>query len=281
MEGKVCLVTGANAGIGKETCMALATQGATVVMTARNPQLAEKVKSDIISKTGNSNIHLIIADFSSFQDIVSLTQKFKNQFENLDVLVNNAGIFLSEYRENTEGHEIQWSVNYLAHYLLTRRLLDLLVKSKDSKVINVSSNAHFRGKINFEDLNGKTNYQGLTAYAQSKLANVLFSKELAARQIGTHVSSYSLHPGVVRTGIGNKNNQGWMSWIWKIGKPFMISPSKGAETISYLASAKQIAGLSGLYFVNRHPHPSSDLSLDKEVASRLWDVSQDAVKKFL
>jgi len=281
MEGKICLVTGANAGIGKETCTALAKQEATVVMTARNTQSASKVRSDIISKTGNPNIHLIIADLSSFQGVVNLTQKFKNQFEKLDVLVNNAGIFLSEYKENSEGHEIQWTVNYLAHYLLTRKLLDLLVKSKNSKVINVSSNAHFRGKINFEDLNGKTNYQGFTAYSQSKLANVLFSKDLAVRQTGTHVSSYSLHPGVVRTGIGNKNNRGWMSWIWKMGKPFMISPSKGAETIIYLASAKQIAGLSGLYFVNSQPHPSSDLSLDKELASRLWDLSHDTVKKFL
>ena len=249
-------------------------------MTARNLQLAEKVRGDIVSKTGNPNIHLIIADLSSFQNVVSLTQKFKDQFENLDILVNNAGIFLSEYRENTEGYEIQWSVNYLAHYLLTRRLLDLLVKSKDSRVINVSSNAHFRGQINFEDLNGKTNYQGFTAYSQSKLANVLFSKELAARQTGTNVSSYSLHPGVVRTGIGNKNNRSWMSWIWKMAKPFMISPSKGAKTIIYLASA-QIAGLSGLYFVNSQPHPSSDLSLDKELASRLWDCSHNTLKKFL
>jgi len=183
--------------------------------------------------------------------------------------------------ETTEGFETQWMVNHLAHYLLTRRLLDLLKVSNYARVINVSSNAHLKGRINFEDLNGKKNYNGLQAYAQSKLANLLFTKELAARQMGAGVSSYALHPGVVNTGIGNKNNNSWMSWIWRLGKPFMISPAKGAATIVYLASTPNLAGLSGLYFVNSQPHPSSDLSTDNTLASRLWDVSEESVKDYL
>lgn len=281
MEGKICLVTGANAGIGKETCFALAEKGAEVVLTARNHQQAAQVRSKIISETGNPNIHLIAADLSSFQDVLNLSEEFRARFDRLDVLINNAGIFLTEYHETSEGFETQWMVNHLAHYLLTRRLLDLLKVSNYARVINVSSNAHLKGRINFEDLNGKKNYNGLQAYAQSKLANLLFTKELAARQMGAGVSSYTLHPGVVNTGIGNKNNNSWMSWIWRLGKPFMISPAKGAATIVYLASTPNLAGLSGLYFVNSQPHPSSDLSTDNTLASRLWDVSEESVKDYL
>ncbi len=281
MEGKICLVTGANAGIGKETCFALAEKGAKVVLTARNHPQAAQIRSKIISETGNPNIHLIAADLSSLQEVVKLSEEFRARFDRLDVLINNAGIFLTEYQETTEGFETQWMVNYLAHYLLTRRLLDLLKVSDYARVINVSSNAHLKGQINFEDLSGKKNYNGLQAYAQSKLANLLFTKELAARQMGVGVSSYALHPGVVNTGIGNKNNNSWMSWIWRLGKPFMISPAKGAATIVYLASTPNLAGLSGLYFVNNQPHPSSDLSTDNTLASRLWDVSEESVKDYL
>jgi len=281
MEGKICLVTGASAGIGKEVCFKLAEKGATIVMSARNRRQAEQVRSKIISKTGNPNIHLITADLSSFQDVVALCEEFRAKFNKLDILINNAGIFLSEYQESTEGFEIQWMVNYLAPYVLTRRLLDLLKVSSDSRIINVSSNAHRRGRIDFEDLNGKISYSGIQAYAQSKLANVLFTKELASRLMGVGVSSFALHPGVVRTGIGNKNNSSWTSWIWNLGKPFMISPAKGAATIVFLASTPHLAGLSGLYFVNCQPQPSSDLSTDSTLASRLWEVSEETAKDYL
>jgi len=281
MDGKVCLVTGANGGIGREVCFELARQGAKIVMSARNRQQAEQVRSEIISKTGNPNIYLITADLSSFQDVVALSEGFRNKFGQLDVLINNAGIFLSEYLETSEGLEIQWMVNYLAHYVLTRRLLDLLKVADDSRVINVSSKAHFKGRINFEDLNGFANYRGFQAYSQSKLANVLFTKELATRLRDTSVSSFALHPGVVRTGIGNKNNKSWMSWAWNLGKPFMISPAKGAATIVYLASSPHLAKLSGLYFVDSQPRPSSHLSSDRELASRLWEVSEEATKKWI
>ncbi len=259
----------------------MAEKGAEVVLSARNRQQAEQVRSKIISKTGNPNIHLITADLSSFQDVIKLSEEFSTRFNRLDVLVNNAGIFLSKYQETNEGFEIQWMVNYLAHYVLTRRLLDLLKVSNDSRVINVSSNAHLRGRIDFENLNGQATYNGFQAYSQSKLANVLFTKELATRLRDTSVSSFTLHPGVVRTGIGNKNNNSWMSWAWNLGKPFMISPAKGAATIVYLASSPHLAKLSGLYFVDSQPHTSSHLSSDRELASRLWEVSEEATKKWI
>jgi NAD(P)-dependent dehydrogenase (short-subunit alcohol dehydrogenase family) len=281
MEGKICLVTGANAGIGKSTCLALASKGASVVMSARTKQQAEEVRMEIVASTGNPHIYLIAADLSSFKEVVKLTQEFSNLFERLDVLVNNAGIFLAKYQETINGYETQWQVNYLAHYLLTRRLIGLLKKSDDSRIINVSSNAHLQGTIDFQDLNGKHGYQGLKAYAQSKLANVLFTKELALRLKDQHISTYALHPGVVKTGIGNRNNQSWMSWAWSLGKPFMISPTKGAETIVYLAGTSLDAQLNGLYFVKKQPNPSSRLSNDPELAFRLWRISEEAVKDFL
>ena len=279
--GKTCLVTGANAGIGRETCLALAHMGAEVIMSARNQSQAEKVKTEIIKTTGNPKIHLIAADLSDPNEVVKLSNEVKDRWVKLDVLVNNAGIFLTEYQENQLGIEIQWMVNHLAPFILTRRLLHLLQLAPESRIINVSSNAHLNGQIDFEDLNGKQKYRGFKAYSQSKLANVLFTKELAARLRGTHVSSFAMHPGVVKTNIGNKNNDSWMSWAWSLGKPFMITARKGSKTILYLASAPQLRGLSGLYFVKNHPHPSSESSMNTDLSSKLWQVSEDMVKDYV
>ncbi|GJM28755.1 MAG: short-chain dehydrogenase [Cyclobacteriaceae bacterium] len=281
MNGKICLVTGANAGIGKETCMALASKGAEVVMSARNFEQAEEVRKFVISQTGNSNIHLMIADLSDPQEVATLSDKFQAKFQKLDVLINNAAIFLTDYIETPEGIETQWMVNYLAPYLLTRRLMNCLMAAPEARIINVSSNAHLRGSINFADLNRASNYQGFKAYAQSKLGNILFTKSLSVRLAGTAISSYAVHPGVVSTGIGNKYSHGWLAWLWRLGKPFMISPARGAATIVYLAAAPQIQDLSGLYFVNCRPHTSSPQSTDPEIAKRLWEVSESMIQPYL
>lgn len=281
MNDKVCLVTGANAGIGKEVCLALASRGAEVVMSARNSQEAEKVRAEIIVQTGNEKVHLICADLSSFQGVVALSTEFASKFQRLDVLVNNAGIFLSSYTETIDGVETQWMVNYLAPYLLTRKLLDHLKGAPEARIINVSSNAHLRGSINFSDLNNSADYQGFKAYAQSKLGNVLFTKYLAEWLKPSTISAFSMHPGVVRTGIGDKNSQGWMAWAWSLAKPFMISPAKGANTIVFLATSEKIQHQSGAYFINQKPSPSSKDSTDPEIATRLWRVSEDLVKNYL
>jgi NAD(P)-dependent dehydrogenase (short-subunit alcohol dehydrogenase family) len=281
MEGKICLVTGANAGIGRETCLALASKGAEVIMSARNKQGVEKARDEIIRTTGNANVHIIIADLSNPHDVVVLSDAIKARYVKLDILVNNAGIFLTRYTENSQGFETQWMVNYLAPYILTRRLMGLLKKSPESRIINVSSNAHHSGQINFPDPNGQQNYHGFKAYAQSKLANILFTKELAQRLSDTHVSSYAMHPGVVRTNIGNKNSSGWMAWLWKLAKPFMLTSSKGAETVVYLATAPELKSLSGQYFIKKQPHPSSKLSLDTDLAEKLWLMSENAVSDYL
>jgi len=281
MKNKICLVTGANSGIGKQVCRVLASKGAEVVMSARNAQEANRVKDQIISETGNSKIHLILADLSSFEEVVALAEKFASQFERLDVLINNAGIFLSDYTENNAGIEIQWMVNYLAPYLLTRRLENRLTAAPEARVINVSSNAHFRGSIDFNDLNHRQNYQGFRAYAQSKLGNVLFTKALVQHMSSQGLSAYSLHPGVVNTGIGDKNSDGWMSWVWRLARPFMISTQEGAQTITYLATMPSGQEKNGSYFVKCKLQSSSELSNDRKLIERLWMVSENQVKHYL
>ena len=281
MKGKVCLVTGANVGLGKQVCMELAAQGAEVVMSARNRLQAEQVRDQIISETGNKQIKLMLADLSSFQEVVNLSNTIKAEYHKLDVLINNAGIFLTAYQETADGIETQWMVNHLAPYLLTRRLLDLLQSAPEARIINVSSKAHLKGSMDFDNLNGRGRYNGLAAYSQSKLANIMFTKELAQRLMGTQISSFALHPGVVNTHIGNKNSSGWMSWAWKLGKPFMVSPAKGAKTIVYLATEPQLGGLSGLYFVNCQPHPSSAISTDRVLSTKLWDISEAQTQAYL
>ena len=274
-------MTGANAGIGREACESLASLGAEVIMSARNQEAGELARDHIVATTGNKKVHLLIADLSKPEEVVKLSESVAARCTKLDVLINNAGIFLSEYTENHIAIETQWMVNHLAPYILTRRLFDLLKSTAESRIINVSSNAHLNGTINFADLNGLENYKGLKAYSQSKLANVLFTKALASGLAGTVVTSYAMHPGVVRTEIGNKNNKSWIAWIWKLGKPFMISAKKGAETIVYLASTPQISAKNGSYFINKQPRNSSSLSQDHDLAAKLWTVSEEQVADYL
>ncbi len=281
MEGKTCLITGANTGIGLYTCLGLAQKGAEIVMCARNAVQVKEAQEMIISKTGNSRIHTMIADLRSLKEVKDLSQKFLQRFDRLDVLINNAGIFLSDYQETVDGFETQWAVNYLAPYVLTRRLLGILKQTGSSRVINVSSNGHLRGSMDFDDLNGSKGYDGLKAYSQSKLGNVLFTKELAKKLAGTGITCNALHPGVVRTSIGNRNNSSWIAWLWNLGKPFMLSVKKGARTSIYLASSPEVSHISGAYFILSKPATSSAISNDPQVAAKLWTVSEELTSGFL
>ena len=281
MQGKVCLITGGNAGIGFYTALALAQQGAEVVISGRNSSKLEKAQKAIVAGTGNQKVHTLLADLSSMPQVVQLSQAFTRQFDTLDVLVNNAGIFLTRYQETSEGFETQWAVNYLAPYLLTRRLLPLINNSAPARIINVSSNGHFRGTMDLDNLQGKDQYDGLKAYTQSKLGNVLFTKELAVRLKGTRITSNALHPGVVRTGIGNRHNNSWISWVWNLGKPFMLSEKNGAKTSVYLATSEQVKDTSGEYFIKCRSQPSAALSYQEELAADLWNISEEMVRSYL
>ena len=235
MTGKTVLVTGANNGIGKETAVALAAMGASVVMTSRDRAKGEAARSEAVERSGNENVELMIADFASLDSIRKLASDFKASHPRLDVLVNNAGAYNARRSETSDGFETTFGVNHLGYFLLTNLLLDTLKASAPSRIVNVSSRAHLRSTMDFDDLNSERGYSGMTVYGRSKLANVLFTYELARRLEGSGVTANALHPGVVRTGFG-MNSGGLIKFGFDIfhviGKPFTLSPEEGARTSS-------------------------------------------------
>ena len=277
MKGKICFITGANSGIGKATSQGLAKKGPKIVMVCRNESRGEAARDEIMRESGNSNIDLMIADLSSQQSIRKLAEDFVAQYDRLDILINNAGAIYSDLQYSEDGIEMQFATNHLGYSLLTHLLLDVLKASTPSRIINVASNAHFDGTINFDDLYGEKGYSGLKAYAQSKLANVLFTYELERRLGNKSVTVNSLHPGGVRTPLGLKCK----SWLYKIGwavaMPVLISPHKGAQTSIFLASSADVEGITGKYFHKCKAVRSSAPSYDREIAGKLWEISEKLV----
>lgn len=277
MQGKVCVITGANSGIGKATAIGLAKLGATVVMVCRDPSKGEEALTEIKAKTRNKLVALMLADLSSQKSIQQLAKDFKNKYEHLHVLVNNAGVFLTKRSLTVDGIETTFAVNHLTYFMLTNLLLDRLKSSAPARIVNVSSRAHLSGHINFDDLQGEKRYSGFQAYNQSKLANILFTYELARRLKGTGVTANCLHPGAVATNLV-RSNSGIFGLIWKLFMPFMLSPEKGAKTCIYLASSPQVEDITGKYFVKGTVTVSSKESYDESIAQRLWQVSAELTK---
>ncbi len=274
MGEKVCLITGATSGIGKATAMGLATLGASVVMVGRDRGKGEVVMAEIKEKSGNTSVDLMLADLSSQEEIRRLADEFKEAYPQLDVLINNAGVFRSKRITTADGLETTFAVNHLAYFLLTKLLLDVLKASAPSRIVNVSSGEHSNATIDFDDLQGEKGYKGPKAYSQSKLATVLFTYELARRLEGTGVTANCLHPGVVGTNFGS-GVSGVSGFMVRALRPLMISPEKGAETSIYLASSPEVEGLSGRYFVKKAEARSSHVSYDERLARRLWEVSAE------
>jgi retinol dehydrogenase-14 len=275
MRGRVCLVTGATSGIGKATAHALATKGASVVIVGRDPQKGEATVQEIREATANEDVQLLRADLSSQDSIRELADRFLAEHDRLHVLVNCAGAFFRDRRVTIDGLEMTFALNHLAYFLLTTLLLDLLQGSAPARIVNVTSGAHSMGRIDFEDLQGERGYQGQTAYNQSKLANVLFTYELARRLEGTGVTVNCVHPGWVRTDFGRQNQP--LAWRLMIAlvAPFMRSPERGAETVVYLAADPKVETVMGKYFRDLKPKRSSKHSYDEAVAARLWQVSEE------
>jgi retinol dehydrogenase-14 len=271
LSGKVCLVTGANSGIGKSTAHALGKLGATVVMVCRDRKRAEAVRYGIAAATGNQNVELMICDLSSQADIRRFAAELIDAHEHLDVLINNAGVVLRQRSLTADGIESTFAVNHLGYFLLTHLLLDLLKKSAPARVVNVSSAAHAYGKLDFYNLQGEKKYGGFSAYANSKLANVLFTYELARRLDGTGVTANCLHPGGVATGLFRNLPKPIEALI----KLVTISPDKGAETSVYLASSPEVEGVTGKYFAKKRETRTSNESYNEGVARRLWEVSAE------
>jgi len=276
MNGKICLVTGASSGIGKATALGLARMGATVVMVCRDADKGQAALAEIRQKSGNNSIDLIVADLSSQAAIRSLASEYRSKYQHLHVLVNNAGVYYTKRHVTVDGLEAMFTVNYLARFLLTNLLLDIIKSSAPARIINVAGAYHAKGVINFDDLQGERDFAGQRANHQSKLADVLFTYELARRLEGTGVTVNCLHPGMVATSLVDKDKAFpvFFKYLYKMSKPLMKSPAQGAETTLDLATSPEVKGITGQYFVNKKKSPSSPESHDRELAQRLWEVSE-------
>jgi NAD(P)-dependent dehydrogenase (short-subunit alcohol dehydrogenase family) len=270
--GRTCMITGATSGIGRATALALARLGADLVLVCRDRGRADETVTEIRSATGNRNVEVMRADLSSQQAIRQLARDYLATDRPLHVLLNNAGVVNVRRTLTADGIETVFAVNHLASFLLTNLLLDRLTASAPARIVNVASDAHRFGTMNFDDLGGEKSYRSMRIYGQSKLANIMFTYELARRLEGSGVTVNCLHPGAVATGLG-KNNGGWATVVIGMLRPFFRTPESGAATSIYLASAPQVDGVSGKYFSNRKEARSSKASYDATAARRLWDIS--------
>lgn len=275
MKDKVILITGSSSGIGLATAEALAAMGAKIILAARSADRLQEAAASITTKTGNKNISYYIADFSSQKSIRALAEKVKKDHTKIDVLINNAGGVNADFALTEDGLEKTIAINHFAYFLLTNQLLDLIKKSDYARIVNVASDSHYNGKIDFESFTKKKGYFITKAYAQSKLANVLFTQELAERLSGTNVTVNSLHPGFVKTDIGNKDQKWYAKMIWTfITSIGAISLIDGAKTSVYLASSSEVKGVTGKYFNKCAIQEPAKLTEDKALQKELWRVSE-------
>ena len=277
MHDKVCVVTGATSGIGLVTAQALARQGATVIVVARNPERGAATVSRIRQETGNSAVEVMVADLSTQAQVRQLASAIQHRFARLDVLINNAGALFDRRQLSQDGIEMTFALNHLAYFLLTNLLLDPLKAADSARIVNVSSEAHRHARLDFSDLQGQHRYTGWRAYSRSKLANILFTYELARRLAGTGLVANALHPGFVATNFA-RNNRGIAAALFRLLQLAAISPEEGARTVVFLASSPEVKGITGGYFVKQKAVRSSQISYDRGAAERLWQVSAELTR---
>jgi retinol dehydrogenase 14 len=273
MAGKSVLITGGTGGIGQATAIGLAALGARVGISGRDMARAEAAAADIRAATGNPAVDVFAADMSAQAGVRRLAAQVLDSYPRLDVLVNNVGGFWAHRHVTADGLERTFALNHLAPFLLTSLLLGRLTASAPARIVTVSSGAHAQGRVDFDDLQGERNYSGQRAYSQSKLANVMFTYELARRLEGTGVTATVAHPGVVATSFGADDQAAHLGIMIRVARPFMKTPARGALTPIYLASSPQVEGVTGQYFANRKPTTSSKASYDTAAAARLWHAS--------
>jgi NAD(P)-dependent dehydrogenase (short-subunit alcohol dehydrogenase family) len=280
MGGRVCLVTGANSGIGKATVLGLARMGATVVLVCRNQPAGQAAIDHVVTETSNPHVALLLADLSSQASIRQLVQDFRSRYSRLHVLVNNAGVAPTERSLTADGIETTLAVNYLAPFLLTNLLVDVLQASAPARVVNVAGDFHRKATIQFDDLMFEQTYSGIRANNQAKLALVLFTYELARRLQGSRVTVNCLHPGAVATDapLKDPNLSSRSRLLYKLVRVFFLSPTRGAATSIYLASSRDVEGVTGRYFIKQSAVQSSPESYDEEVSARLWKVSAELTR---
>ncbi|WP_207430844.1 SDR family oxidoreductase [Sabulibacter ruber] len=271
---RVMVVTGASSGIGKATAEALAQQGAHVILICRSAQKGQQAITDIQKKVPEARLSLHLADLSSLQEVRRVAEELKENYPVIDVLINNAGLIPGTLQTTVDGWELAWATNHLAPFLLTNLLMDSLLASEQGRVINVTSEAHRLGQLDFEHAGKPEKYSAITAYADSKLANIYFTYELARRTEFTNVTVNCLHPGVVATNFG-KNSNIFVKSLMLLSRLFMKSPAKGAQTSVYLATSPYVKHVSGKYFKNSRQVNSSADSNNAHLARRLWDISAE------
>ena len=271
LKGKTTIITGATSGIGKVTALAIARDGAHLVLPVRNMEKGEVLKAEIISETGNKSVELMLCDLASMDSIRSFAKEFMAKYDRLHLLVNNAGLWESKRKESADGIEMNFAVNHLAPFLMTHLLLDIIKKSAPARIINVSSTAHKYAKMNFDDLEGKKGWSSMKSYAQSKLANIFFTRKLARELEGTGITVNCLHPGVVSTHLFDKMPR----FFRRIFGLFMISSEKGAETSIFLATSPEVDEVSGVYFKKKKMAKTTRHAEDMKAADMLWEVSKE------
>ena len=274
--GKTAIVTGANSGMGMATARALLDEGATVIMLCRSEKRGKEAYEKLL-EDGNGRTFLILADLGDYDSVRNFTKQVKERFDKIDILVNNAGFISLDRQETKEGLERQFGINHVGHFLLTTGLLDMM--GEGSRIVNVASGAHKTGKIHFDDINLHKGFNVFKAYSQSKLANVLFTRELARRVKGRGITVNCCHPGAVATNIGIDRETGFGKTVTRLLKPFFQTPEQGAATAIFLATDESVKDITGEYFYKCKVAKSSKRSKDMELAKRLFEFSEQLVQQ--
>ena len=272
--GKTAIVTGANSGMGMATARALLDEGATVIMLCRSEKRGKEAYEKLL-EDGNGRTYLILADLGDYDSIRNFTKQVKERFDKIDILVNNAGFISLDRQETKEGIERQFGINHVGHFLLTTELLDMM--GEGSRIVNVASGAHKTGKIHFDDINLTKGFNVIKAYSQSKLANVLFTRELARRVKDRGITVNCCHPGAVATNIGIDRDTGFGKTVTRLLKPFFQTPEQGARTAIFLVSDDSVSDVTGEYFYKCRIAKSSKRSKDMELAKKLFEFSEELV----
>lgn len=278
MNGKTVLITGANQGIGKASAIALASMGAKVTIVARSAEKGRAAVDEIRARSGRDDVELLLGDLSVIAETRRVAREFAAKHERLDVLLNNAGVLATSRRVTVDGLEHTFATNHMGYFVLTCELLELLKKSAPARVVSVSSRAHHRGAMHWDDLQLERGWSSWGAYGQSKLANILFTRELARRLEGTGVTANCLHPGVIASGFGSTDG-GFMRLLMKLASPFLSSTEQGAKTQIWLCSSPEVEGVSGKYFAGCEEARTSREAREESGPARLWAVSEEIVAR--
>lgn len=273
MNNKLCIITGANAGIGFKTAKALAQKGAYLVMICRDEDKAEEARSKIIEETSNRGIDIVVCDFAIQSEIRKAAEEIKKRYDKIDVLINNHGFLASEREETVDGLEKTFAVNHIGYFLFTNLLLDHIKAAEKGRIINVASEAHRKGDFDPDNLQLTAGFKPYKAYRNSKLFNILFTKELAHRLVDTGVTANCVHPGVVASNFAQ--DSGWLiSTLYKMGQVFMLSSKEGAKPSIYLATSPEVEQVNGAYFKRMKAAAPTKIARDTDAAKKLWDMSE-------